>query len=76
MQNMNATAVKNADYELLTPKKLVKRAGIDGISVTENAVRSWLAQDLIFHVKSGNRNYIPYCKFLEFIGYDSTNEPS
>ena len=53
---------------LCSPRQTIKQAADDGYPVSENAIRTWLRTGELPHVQVGNRKYINYERFLEFVG--------
>lgn len=53
--------------DILTIRGAVARAKSEGMIVSENAVRRWVAEKRFSVRKSGNRTLIYYPQFLEYL---------
>ena len=60
--------MKNQNKEVNTIRATSIRAKQDGWPISETAIRRLVDANQIYHFKVGNRVYIPYSKFCDYLG--------
>ena len=71
--------MKKKNSEVNTIRGTSIRTQQDGWPMSETAIRRLIAADQIPHFKIGNRTYIPYNRFCDYIGVvrqTNTTNPS